>query len=131
MNGKRLLFVDDEQSIRVTLSIILEQKGFDVSVAANVREAIQKINGQAFDALLSDLNIDEPGDGFSVIRAMRQVNPQCVVVILTGYPAFESAVEGIHQQIDDYLTKPADIDTLVGVLQRKLSERGSQPQAAS
>jgi DNA-binding NtrC family response regulator len=130
MNGKRLLFVDDEQSIRVTLSIILEQKGFDVSVAANVREAIQKINDHTFDALLSDLNIDQPGDGFAVVRAMRQVNPQCVVVILTGYPAFESAVEGIHQQVDDYLTKPADIDMLVGVLKQKISERKSPPQPA-
>ena len=129
MNGKRLLFVDDEQSIRVTLSIILEQKGFDVSVAANVAEAVQKINHQTFDALLSDLNIDQPGDGFAVVRAMRQVNPHCVVVILTGYPAFESAVEGIHQQVDDYLTKPADVDVLVGVLKQKLAERGSQPQA--
>jgi two-component system response regulator AtoC len=77
------------------------------------------------------LNIDQPGDGFAVVRAMRQVNPHCVVVILTGYPAFESAVEGIHQQVDDYLTKPADIETLVGVLKQKISERGSQPEGAS
>lgn len=119
----RLLIVDDEESIRLTLPRILQERGFDVKVAASVPEAIQKIQDYEFDALLSDLNIGQQGDGFVVVRAMRQVNPHCVTVILTGYPGFETAVQGIRHQIDDYIVKPADIDFLVASLKEKLVAR--------
>lgn len=120
---KRLLFVDDEPSIRATLPLVLQQHGFDVTAAATVPEAIQKIQHQPFEALLSDLNIAEPGDGFAVVRAIRQVNPQCVAVILTGYPGFDTAVEGIRENIDDYIVKPVEIDILVASMEHNLAQR--------
>ena len=88
----RLLFVDDEPSIRATLPLILRSRGFDVTVAASVEEAIDTMRRQPFDILLSDLNISQPGDGFLVVRAIRELNPRCLVIILTGYPALETAV---------------------------------------
>jgi|SRR5581483_3725857 DNA-binding NtrC family response regulator len=121
--SKRLLFVDDEASIRATLPLILRSRGFDVEVAASVREAFDAIQQHTFDILLSDLNIAEAGDGYLVVRAVRESNPRCVAIILTGYPAFESAVEGIHHEIDDYIVKPADIDVLVATVERKLASR--------
>jgi DNA-binding NtrC family response regulator len=92
---RRILFVDDEPSIRLTLPAVLEEHGFEVSIAGSVAEALSKINSSRFDVLLSDLNIGEDGDGFRVVRAMRSIQPKCVTVILTGYPAFESALQGI------------------------------------
>jgi two-component system response regulator RegA len=121
--GKRLLFVDDEDSIRLTLPLVLQQRGFDVKVASSVAEALAKIHSQEFDVLLSDLNIGEEGDGFAVVRAIREVNSRCVTIILTGYPGFETAVEGIRHEIDDYIVKPADIDSLVATVQQKLAAR--------
>jgi DNA-binding NtrC family response regulator len=118
-----LLFVDDEPSIRVTLPPILQQRGFEVQAAGTVPEALQLIESRKFDILLSDLNIAEPGDGFTVVRAMRKVQPRCVTILLTGYPAFESAVEAIRHEVDDYVVKPADIDSLVNILKQKLSAR--------
>lgn len=125
--SKRLLFVDDEPNIRATLAVILHQHGFDVQVAASVPEALEKIQQQKFDVLLSDLNLEKLRDGYAVVRAMRQVNPRCVAVILTGYPDLESAVEGIHCGVDDYIIKPAGVENLVAALQAKLAER--QPKA--
>ena len=122
MPQTRLLFVDDEQNIRLTLPAILTSEGFDVSVAATVPEALQMIQSKTFDILLSDLNIGEPGDGFTVVSAMRRVQPQAATFILTGYPDFESALKAIRNQVDDYLTKPVDIRKLVQVLRDK-SER--------
>jgi YesN/AraC family two-component response regulator len=58
-----------------------------------------------------------------VVRAMRKVQPRCVTILLTGYPAFESAVEAIRHEVDDYVVKPADIDSLVNILKQKLSAR--------
>jgi YesN/AraC family two-component response regulator len=117
----RLLFVDDEPTIRVTLAAILKQKGFDATTAASVPEALNLINAQKFDVLISDLNIGEPGDGFTVVSAMRRVQPEAATFILTGYPDFESALLAIRNQVDDYLTKPTDVNTLIDAITRRLS----------
>jgi ActR/RegA family two-component response regulator len=121
---KRILFVDDEPSIRLTLPPILEEHGFEVRSAGSVAEALVEINSTQFDALLSDLNIGEEGDGFLVVSAMRHVQPDCINVILTGYPAFDTALEAIRHQVDDYLVKPADVEALVKTLRAKF-ESGS------
>jgi YesN/AraC family two-component response regulator len=97
-----------------------------VKSAATVHEALDLINKESFDVLISDLNIGYPGDGFTVVSAMRRVQPQAITFILTGYPEFESALEAIRNQVDDYLTKPADILSLVATLERKLETRRPQ-----
>jgi len=115
----RILFADDEPAIRMTLPAILQQEGFEVAVAATVAEALAYINRESFDVLLADLNIGERGDGFTLISAMRRVQPQAVTLILTGYPDFETALQAIRNQVDDYLTKPADIRNLVATIKEK------------
>lgn len=70
---KRILFVDDEATIRLTLAAILTKEGFDVTAVGGVPEALQAIQADPFDILLSDLNIGQPGDGFTVVSAMRRV----------------------------------------------------------
>ena len=124
--SRRLLFVDDEEGIRTTLPAILERPGFEVRVAASVPEAFSEIKTHKFDVLLSDLNIGEDGNGFTVIRAMRQAHPNCVAILLTGYPAFETAVQAIEDEVDGYHVKPADINSLVSTIERKLRSRQSR-----
>lgn len=118
---RRLLFVDDEPAIRTTLAVILRKHGFDVTVAATVAEALQKITSETFEVLLSDLNIGNPGDGLTVVSAMRRTQPDAVTMILTGYPAFETALEAIRQQVDDYIVKPADVPSLVSAIEQRLA----------
>lgn len=120
----KILFADDEPSIRMTLPAILQQEGFQVSAAATVAEALALINGESFDVLLADLNIGERGDGFTLISAMRRSQPQAVTLILTGYPDFETALQAIRNQVDDYLTKPADVRELVATIK----ERATNPR---
>ena len=120
-----ILFVDDEESIRLTLPPVLKEKGFEVTAAASVAEALVEINGQNFDVLIADLNLAEEGDGFLVVSAMRHIQPHCVNLILTGYPALETALQAIHSQIDDYLTKPTDLDVLINTINEKLGRRKS------
>lgn len=115
----RILFADDELAIRLTLPMILQQEGFEVSVAATVAEALACINRESYDVLLADLNIGERGDGFTLISAMRRVQPQAVTLILTGYPDFDTALQAIRNQVDDYLTKPTDINHLVATIKEK------------
>lgn len=119
----RILFVDDEPNIRLTLPPVLEQHGFEVKTAATVAEAVAQINASRFDVLISDLNVGEEGDGFRVVGAMREKQPDCITLILTGYPAFETAVEALHHRVDDYVVKPVDVEFLVSSLRQKLAAK--------
>src|SRR5215471_4298862 len=124
----KILFVDDEPAIRATLPAILDRAGFMVTAAATVSEALHLVATQKFDVLIADLNIGQPSDGFTVVSAMRRTQPKVPTFILTGYPAFETALEAIRQQVDDYLVKPADIEELVGKIKSKLDGTKSLPQ---
>jgi YesN/AraC family two-component response regulator len=123
----RVLFVDDEAGIRNTLKLILERHGFEVITSATVPEALEQINHAVFDVLLSDLNIGQPGDGFTVVSAMRRVQPEAATFILTGYPDFDTALQAIRSQVDDYLLKPMDVPTLIHTIQSRLEHRREVP----
>jgi DNA-binding NtrC family response regulator len=117
---KRVLFVDDEPSMRETLSAILRRYGFTITVAATVAEAMREIHNQEFALMLCDLNIDREGDGLDVVREIRKVNPGCIVLILTGYPSMETAEAAIQLGVEDYNAKPANADYLVALLAERL-----------
>jgi DNA-binding response OmpR family regulator len=123
LTHKRILFVDDEPAIRATLAVILRRYGFAVTVAATVAQSIDLIKAQEFDLLLCDLNIEGERDGYTVIKAMRQANPNCINIVLTGYPDEQSAAVGLELGIDDYIAKPANADALVAILAEKLAKR--------
>src|ERR1700730_4705296 len=122
----RLLFVEDEEGIRLTLGTLLNKSGFNVTTAASVRDALTYINSMHYDVLLCDLNIEKAGDGFVVISAMRYAQPHCVSLVLTAYPSFENAMEAIQHQVDEFFTKPADVNTLVTKIKEKLAARKSR-----
>ena len=119
----KVLFVDDEPGIRQTLPTILRMHDFEVLAVATVSEALAAIAQERFDVLLADLNIGQPGDGFTVVSAMRRTQPEAITLIVTGYPAFETALEAIRKQVDDYVVKPADVDRLVQTIEQKLVAR--------
>jgi DNA-binding response OmpR family regulator len=125
----RVLFVDDEPSIRLTLPPVLQESGFEVHVSESVSDALFEINTNPYDVLISDLNIGEEGDGFLVVSAMRHIQPKCTNFILTGYPAFETALQAIQNQVDDYLVKPVEIESLVKSVRDKVDSRKSGPIA--
>jgi DNA-binding response OmpR family regulator len=122
MSRPNILFVDDEPGLRLTLPPILTLHGFDVRTAGSVAEALTEITTHKFNVLISDLNIGEPGDGFTVVSAMRRTQPQCITFIVTGFPAFESALSAIQQQVDGYFVKPAQVEVLVAQIEAKLKE---------
>jgi ActR/RegA family two-component response regulator len=119
----KVLFVDDEDSIRLTLPPLLQTYGFKVTSAASVAEALSLITQHKFDVLISDLNIGRPGDGFAVVSAMRAHQPDALRFILTGYPAFESALEAIREEVHDYMIKPTETEVMVGKIRSKLAKR--------
>ncbi len=123
MSENRVLFVDDEPGQRLTLPAILRGHGFEVRTASSVAQALTEMTTRQFDILISDLNIGQPGDGFTVVSAMRRTQPNCINFIVTGFPAFESALAAIQRQVDDILVKPANVDALIAMIDERLRER--------
>src|SRR5260370_23048780 len=82
----RVLFVDDEESIRLTLGLYLESEGMAVTTAATVPEALKLITQQSFDVLIADLNGGQSGDGFTLVSAMRKTQPDAVTFLFARYP---------------------------------------------
>lgn len=105
--------MDDDEGVLKTLEAILTSRGFQVSAVSSVPEALELVSTQPFDVLLSDLNVGQPGDGFTVVSAMRRVQPRACTFILTGYPDFESAIKAIQNQVDGYFCKPLEIEELL------------------
>jgi ActR/RegA family two-component response regulator len=118
-----ILFVDDEESIRATLPLVLESFGFKVTSAASTSDAMRLIAARQFDALIADLNIDRQGDGFTIVSAMRSTQPEASTFILTGYPESETAMEAIRQQVDDYFVKPADVRQIAQAIEHKVHKK--------
>ena len=116
MSELKVLFVDDDRALLTALDAVLTLNGFAVTPVSSVPEALKLISTRKFDVLLSDLNIGEPGDGLTVVSAMRRVQPDACTFILTGYPDLETAIQGIRSQVDDYFSKPLHIESLVGAI---------------
>ncbi|MBC8161048.1 MAG: response regulator transcription factor [Roseiflexaceae bacterium] len=120
-----ILVVDDETNIRLTLSALLRRAGYEVATAENGFDAVALLEQQPFDLLLVDLKM--PGmDGMQVVDAARQHQSMISVIVLTGHGSLETAVEGLHQGIFDYLLKTTEPGTVIARVQAGLAARTQQ-----
>jgi CheY-like chemotaxis protein len=124
---KTILLVDDDPALRDLLCKILRSKGFAVVEAGDVASALKFITSQSFDALLSDLHMPLPGDGLTVVSAMRHSHPNAVTILMSAFPEMEAATRAILKQTDEVLVKPMDIEALVGVLTSRLAGGATVP----
>ena len=119
----RLLVVDDEENIVLTISEVLRLEGYEVDVASSGREAVAHLErGTDYDLILTDLHMDE-GDGLSLLEEVRARAPLTIVVVLTGFAAVESAIAALRHGAYDYLTKPCIIAELIHTVGRGIEHR--------
>jgi len=125
----KVLVVDDDETIRASLSLILELEGFEVATAASVNDALRLIGSNVFDVLLSDLHMPGAGDGLTVVSAMRHSNPAAVTIILSGFPEMKEAAAAILLQADEILVKPMAPMVLIHTIRERL-ERGTATRSS-
>jgi DNA-binding NtrC family response regulator len=107
----RLLVVDDDPGILPVIERVAQPLGFDVQFRDNGREAIDALEELAPDVALVDLQM--PGlNGLDVLHAMREADPDCRVILMTGNPTIDTAVQAVQDGALDYLEKPFDVDRL-------------------
>lgn len=114
MNGPKplLVVVDDEQGILDVVSRVAQRAGYDAMTYSNGRDAIAALRTHRADLVLVDLRMPEVG-GLDVLRAIRDGNPRCQAVLMTGYASVDTAVEAIKLGATDYLSKPLDRKSVV------------------
>jgi DNA-binding NtrC family response regulator len=112
----RILIVDDDDLIRLSLNEVLAQEGFNVTSAGNVAGALKLISANVYDVLLSDLHMPGAGDGLTVVSAMRHANPKAVTMLLSAFPEMDAASHAIMLQTDQILVKPMDVTALIAAI---------------
>lgn len=122
MAGERVLIVDDEESVAVTMQAILEMDGHQVTAASSVAEALGLVQAGEFDLVLSDLRLDD-GDGIQIVAEAKRSSPETICIILTGYASLDSAVKAMREGAYDYLVKPCDVEELRLTVTRGLERR--------
>jgi DNA-binding response OmpR family regulator len=120
---QRLLLVDDDDPVRDMMKATLSQKGFEVVAVSNVIEALRHITTESFDVLVTDLHMPNPGDGFTLISAMRHSQPAAVTLLLSAHPDVESAMSAILLEADQIIVKPFDVRRLAELIREKLLHR--------
>jgi DNA-binding response OmpR family regulator len=115
--------VDDDESVRDMMSLTLEVKGFEVTTAVNVVEALRLITTESFDVLITDLHMPNPSDGFAVVTAMRHAQPNALTLLVSGYPDVKSAMDAILLQADEIIVKPFEVGKLATMVHEKLLTR--------
>ncbi|MCD6432065.1 response regulator [Candidatus Bathyarchaeota archaeon] len=120
MKGKaRILIVDDDEDICRTLSLILEEKGYEVDAAHTGKEAIEKSKTKVYNAALLDIKLPDM-EGTELLTAMRETSPKMIKIMVTGYPALKNAAEALNKGADAYLMKPVNPEKLIKTIEEKL-----------
>lgn len=111
VDQSKILIVDDEPNVRFILARTLRKEEYIIDEAANGSEALDKLNQDAYDLILLDLQM-KPVDGLQVLSEVRKHAPDTIVIILTAHSTIESAVKALRLGAFDYLFKPAQPETI-------------------
>lgn len=122
-----LLLVDDDKPFVGRLARAMEGRGFDVTTAESVEEALSAIKAQAPAFAVIDMRLGD-GNGLDVVEAIRQHRSDTRMVILTGYGNIATAVTAVKLGAIDYLVKPADADDVFAALTSTSGERAAPPE---
>ena len=115
----KVLVVDDEEGIRDLLSRTLAMADYDVDTTADGVSALESIRNDGYKLVIADLRM--PGmDGLTLIREVKQINPQLPIIIITGYSSESSAIEAVNLGVSGYLTKPVGIPQVLAAAAKAL-----------
>ncbi len=118
----KILIVDDEKSIRITLKHFLDEDGFDVVTAESFDEAIALINEEMFDLIISDI-ILKGNSGIDILSEVNKRQLNCSVIMITGAPDITSATEALRLGAYDYIPKPVKKQSLLHVVNIALKHK--------
>ena len=111
MKGHTILLVDDDPYILTGIGQSLENAGYQVTTAENGERALELLQESRFDLVITDL-VMEKIDGIQILKQAKELNPDSMVIILTGYGDMTSAIDALRLDADDYMLKPCQPDEM-------------------
>jgi DNA-binding NtrC family response regulator len=126
---QKLLLVEDDPALQFTIQTALEANGYEVDAASTTGEAIDRLAGQAYPIVISDIYIDER-TGLDVLDAARRRDPNCAVILMTGRGTIETTVAATRGGAFDYIAKPFDLDVMIEAVERAISARDGAEEEA-
>jgi two-component system, NtrC family, response regulator HydG len=118
----KLLIVDDELSVRDSLAKWFREEGYEIGTAENANDALTRLAEQRWDLALVDIKMHGT-DGIELQRRMHEVDPDLLVIIMTGYASVETAVTALKNGAYDYVTKPLDPDEIAHLVKNALAHK--------
>ena len=122
MPAEKILVVDDEQSMTQFLGIVLRKEGYQVTVSSNGKDALEKVRGDSFDAVITDIRMPWM-DGIQLLEGIKKVDPTLPVVIMTAYASQQSAIDAVNLGAYQYLIKNAKNDEIKLVVRNAIEMR--------
>lgn len=119
---ERILIVDNEKSMRDFLSIVLKKEGYLVDTAEDGDHALKCFEKDIFDLVLTDIKMPRMG-GLELLKALKGVSPETVIVMMTAFASTETAIEAMKEGAYDYLTKPFQIDEVKLIIKNALERK--------
>jgi DNA-binding NtrC family response regulator len=120
---ERILIVDDDSSMRMALGDSLRCCGYDVALAENGEEALQRFRKEAFAVVVTDIRMPKLS-GMEVLRGIKKVSPATPVILITAYGTVSTAVEAMKEGAAEFITKPFSLDDLEFVVRNVLASAG-------
>jgi DNA-binding NtrC family response regulator len=123
----RILVIDDEETIRRTVSMSLEHAGYTVDTAESGRQAIEKAAANFYNLALIDIRLADM-EGTELLSGLKETTPRMVKIILTGFPALQNTIAAINKGVDAYLIKPVNTDELLRVIKEHLEKQKKEKE---
>jgi len=123
MKGPSILVVDDEESVRFTLSAFLDDENYRTSSAGSFEEAVGLLEAQKFDVAYLDIVLDHGKSGIELLKKIKNANPGAEVIIITGAPTVDTASDALRHGALDYLVKPVRQEMLLRTTQMALKHK--------
>ena len=114
---QRLLVVEDDNSVRNTITTFLELEGYAVDAVGSTREALERLRDDAYPIVITDIYLDER-TGLDVLATARQKNPNCAVILMTARGTIETVMKATQGGAFDYIAKPFELDRMLDTVKR-------------
>ncbi len=114
---QRLLVVEDDNSVRATISTFLELEGYTVDAVSSTREAMERLGKDLYPIVISDIYLDER-TGIDVLHRAREKNPNCAVILMTARGTMETVMAATQGGAFDYIAKPFELDRMLDTVKR-------------
>ena len=118
----RILIVDDDESVRRSLSLILEKKGYQVEAAGTGKEALERAQKKSFSVALVDIKLPD-ADGIELVALLKEAHPETEAVIVTGHASLDTSVQAVDKGVFAYLIKPLNMDEVLQKVQDIVSRQ--------